>query len=381
MTRRREESHLFFAACHPGAEDTLFAELKRLKFSRVEGRVRGAQFSGPLWEGWRAALHLASAVRVYRQLARFDAPDADALYRGAAEIPWEDLLTPSDTFSIEAHSGESALTHTGFVALKVKDALADRLREKTGARPSVDSEAPDFRLFCHLTRNRCTVSVDVAGRSLHRRGYRRQGVEAPISECLAAVAVELTGWDGLSPFLDPFCGSGTLLIEAGLRATATPPGLIDPDFAFLRHPGFEPDRWEKMLAEARAQIRHPKKLILKGWDVDPHAVRTARENAAKAGLADLVQVEAADVRDFRPKPGWGATVLSNPPYGKRLTEEGLAALFHDVGNLLRERCRGYAVHFFLPSAGLAKALQLKPEKYWPFLHGGMQVRLYRFLIR
>ena len=226
------------------------------------------------------------------------------------------------------------------------------------------------------------LTLDLAGRSLHRRGYRRGSVAAPVSECLAAAAVRLSGWDRKSPLLDPFCGSGTILVEAGLQAARIAPGIFADDYSFRKFPDFEAGRWEEMREEARREARIPKKLILRGWDADPDAVEAARANAKAAGLADLVRVEPGEVRDFRPTPGWGATVLSNPPYGVRLEEEvALEPLYREMGEIFRDRCSGYAVHLFVHGRRLTKALALKPERYWPLVHGGLDVRLYRFLIK
>jgi putative N6-adenine-specific DNA methylase len=177
------------------------------------------------------------------------------------------------------------------------------------------------------------------------------------------------------------CGSGTLLIEAGMRASDMAPGLIDPNFAFLRHPDFDAQRWEELLAAAKKRINIPKRLIIRGSDANPDAVNAARRNVEKAGLSDLIQVVVAEIHDFRPKPGWGATIVSNPPYGKRLEDEQmLLTLYNEMGKIFRERCGGYAVHLFVTSGNLARAFQLKPEKYWPFIHGGIPVRLYQYLM-
>ncbi len=377
---RKVINHQYFAVCPPGVEDALFAEIKREKFSKAERQVGGCRFSGPPWEGWRAVLSLRCAVRVYRQINRFRSLDAEQLYKGAVEIGWEKLMTPESTFSVEAKGRTDALVNSKFIALKLKDGLVDRMRDKFGARPSVDTRNPDFRIFAHVAPSgACSVSVDLGGKPLNRRGYRKRSVEAPVSETLAAAAIEYSGWDGVSPFLDPMCGSGTLVIEAGMRAANIAPGLLNPDFAFVRMPDFEPERWEGMLEEARNRVKIPAKLVLQGSDTDPDAVTAARVNAEAAGLAGCARFVVDDVDNFHPKKGWGATVISNPPYGIRLDDERkLIPFFEKLGALLRERCGGYRILLFLPNKSMLKPLALKPLHYYPMSHGGLDVRLYSF---
>ncbi len=382
MAPHRPLRHAFFAACPPGLESVLLAETRALRLARVEAQVGGIRFEGPEWEGWRAALHLRSAVRVYRELAGFPAPTAEALYRGAQGVDWSRVLDPDQTFAVDAKVSGPTHGHSGFVTLKVKDAVADWFRERHGARPSVDAQDPDVTLLVRLVDDRCSLSLDVAGRSLHRRGYRVQATPAPLGECLAAGAVLLSAWDQKSPFLDPMCGSGTLLIEAGLLAAHVAPGLLAPAFAFERARGFDRGRWEEMRETAKRRVRMPARLVLRGSDLDPEAVAAARRNAEAAGLAELIQVDQADVREFSPTPGWGATVVSNPPYGVRLAEvETLVPLYEALGRVFKERCRGYHVHLFLASGRLARAFRLKPSRYWPLVNGGIPCRFARFEIR
>lgn len=378
----QSRSHAFFASCVPGTEEALLSEGKRLRLGRLEGQVGGIHFEGPESEGWRACLHLRTAVRVYRQLARFPAATAEELYAGAKAFAWGQVLGPQECFAVDAKVSDSAHAHSGFVALKVKDAVADWFRERDGVRPSVDPARADVRLVAHVFRDRCTLSVDLAGRSLHRRGYRPEAAPAPLGECLAAAALILSGWDRRSPLLDPFCGSGTIPIEAGLLASDVAPGLLSEDFAFVRRPGFDPSRWEALRDEARRAVKVPRKLILRGSDLDRSMVEAARRNSRAAGLEELIRFEAADVRDFSPTPGWGATVISNPPYGVRLEDEdSLLPLYESLGRLLKERCRGFHVYLFMASGRLARAFKLKPDHYWPVVHGGLKLRFCRYEIR
>ncbi|TAL16890.1 RNA methyltransferase [bacterium] len=383
METQREKGFVFFAVCNPGAEEALHNEMKELRFFGLERQSGGVSFRGQPSEGWRAVLTLRVAVRVYRELGRFRVPDAAALYNGVFGLPWEKIISSVNTISVDAKVSESpTLTHSGFTALKVKDAIADALRERTGERPNVDTKDPDARIFVLVHRDRCIISLDLAGRSLHRRGYRQGSVEAPISECLSSAAVRYSEWDEKSPFLDPFCGSGTIMIEAAMKAARIMPGSLGSRYSFMRLPGFDEYRWEKMLKEAREGVNIPKKLIMIGSDIDPAAVEAAKANAGGAGVGEMIRFEVADAGDFSPKKGWGATIISNPPYGERLEdEESLIPLYNRFGRALISKCSGCAVHLFMTSQRLRKAMLLKPERYWPLTHGGLDARLYRFLVK
>lgn len=378
----QRRSYRYFAVCPSGAEAALYAELKRGKFGKAEAQVGGAAFAGPASEGWRAVLELRTAVRVLREVGRFPSGDAEALYRGALELPWEEVLTPDMTFAVDAKISDAAIKHTGYAALKVKDAIADRMRKIHGRRPSVDAKNPDLGIYAHAGRTRTVLSVDLGGRPLNRRGYRAGQVEAPISECLAAAAVEYSEWDRKSPFIDPMCGSGTIAIEAAMLAAGMAPGLINPDFAFARMEDFDRIKWEKMLDEARARVKIPPKLIIRGSDADGAAVSAASQNVDAAGLSELVRIERLDVLDYSPRPGWGPVVVSNPPYGKRLGgDDTLEPFFHKLGVHFMSRWKGAKIHLFLPDPRLVKVMTLKPDRYIPFAHGGLEVRLYVFSIR
>ncbi len=376
-------NHKFFAACSPGADSPLFEEMKGRGFGGLRPQGGGVAFSGPISEGYRAVMELRVAVRVFLELGRIGADDADTLYREAKALPWENFLAPSNTFAVDAKvMASETLTHSGFAALKLKDAIADSLRARFGSRPDVDTADPDARIFLLVNGKRAVVSLDLAGKPLGKRGYRAEAVKAPISECLAATAIRFSGWDEKSPLLDPFCGSGTILIEGAMKAAGIMPGSLHQNYSFERLPGFDRSAWENIVKKAGEGVCLPKKLIIIGSDIDPDAVQMAQRNALRAGVGDIVRFEVGDAAGFSPKKGWGATVISNPPFGERLSdEESLVPLFNAFGRALVSKCSGYAIHLFLTSQRLRKALMLKPEKYWPLPHGGLDARLYRFLVK
>lgn len=372
-----------FATCAPGIEPLLQAEAKALKLARVERQTGGVYFEGGARDLARANLELRTAVRVLRRLERFRAEDADELYAGASRIAWERFLAPDGTLAVTAQSTQPGLDHTAFVAQRVKDAVVDRLREQHGARPDVDRDDPDLRVHVHLFGGRATVSLDSSGASLHKRGWRRHQGRAPLAETLAAAVVLLSGWDRRSPLIDPFCGSGTLLIEAGLLASDIAPGLFRERFGFERWRDHDPAPIAKLRADARERVRVPKKLRLIGRDLDPEQVAGARENAAAAGLGDVLDVQQGDARELELKPGWNAWIVTNAPYGVRVGgvrvggEAELIELHQRFGALLRESARGYHLALLAGNPRLGKALGLRPEERIALKNGGLDVELLR----
>jgi putative N6-adenine-specific DNA methylase len=313
----------FFATAARGTEGALRAELTALRLHGVRGDRGGVSFEGTLADGARACLHLRTGMRVLLELARFPAPDAGALYDGARSVPWADWLDLRSTLAVEASVASETITHSGFAALKVKDAVVDALRERLGARPDVDPRDPDVRIVLHLARNEAALSLDLAGEPLHRRGWRGRATVAPLKETLAAAVLALGRVDPALPFVDPLAGSGTLAIEHALRARRIAPGLARA-FGFQRWPGYRGDlqaAYDRLRAEARAAVlpRAPAPIVAR--DLHPRAVETALRAVAAAGVAGDVTVEQGDARDLTPIAAEG-TIVANPPYGERLMGGG-----------------------------------------------------------
>ncbi len=335
----------------------LHRELDDLKLARVERQVGGCVFEGTKLDCVRANLHLRTAIRVLRRLERFEVRDEDALYAMAREVEWERMIRPDASIVIDAQSRDSELNHTRYVEQLVKDAICDRFRALTGERPSVDKNDFDLRVHMHLARNRATLSVDTSGHSLHRRGWRVHQGRAPLSETSAAGIILHSGWDRRAPLLDPFCGTGTILIEAALIASNIAAGTFREQFGFERWLDHEPKLIEAERARAKESIRTPRKLSILGWDRDPQRVEEARENIESAGVQDLVKVERAPVRDFAPRPGWNAWIVTNPPYGERVGDiRQLVPLYREFGANLRERCSGYRLALLSGNEELASEL-------------------------
>lgn len=379
----------FFATCAKGTEGALRRELSALRLPAVRGDRGGVSFEGRLEAGMRACLHSRTAMRVLLELTRFPASSAEALYEGARAVPWDEWLTVRTTLAVEATVTSSAITHSGFAALKVKDAAVDALRDKLGARPDVDARDPDVRIVLHLARDEAALSLDLAGEPLHRRGYRAVSTEAPMKETLAAAILALGGVDPEAPFVDPMAGSGTLAIEHALRARRIAPGLSRA-FGFQRWPmyrGGPQSAWDRMKAEAREAIlpRAPAPVLAR--DLHTKAIEAARRNAAAAGVAEDVAIERADARDLRPIAERGF-IVTNPPYGERLMsgeedprvqQKKLAGFYRGLAEMLVRHSRWTAV-LLCGNPLLERAIPLRAEVDHRLWNGPLEAHLLKYRI-
>lgn len=333
---RRRAVYDFFATAAKGTEGALRDELRALRLREVRADRGGVHFRGELADGMKACLWSRVAMRVLLSLGTFEARGADGLYEAVASIPWEAHLSGRSTFAVHATVRSSELTHSHFVALRAKDAIVDRMREKACTRPTVDTRKPDVHVVVHLARDRATLSLDLSGDPLHRRGWRVEAREAPLRETLAASVLLLGGYDPQRPFLDPMCGSGTLAIEAALLARNIAPGR-GRHFGFMRWPAFGGEAaatFRQLQEEARtaALPRAPAPILARDRFGAP--LEIAERNAHRAGVLADIQFEKRDARDLAPLPQ-GCQIFVNPPYGeriggKRLQLEGLYRTFGEA---------------------------------------------------
>jgi putative N6-adenine-specific DNA methylase len=320
----------FFATAAKGTEPALRDELRELGLAGVRADRGGVHFEGEFAAAYRACLWSRIALRVLTPLATFEASDEERLYAGVRAVDLEHVLDPSRTLVVSAACRSSRLTHTGYLCQLTKDAVVDRIRDRRGARPSVDKRDADVHLFLHLVKDQATLYLDFAGQSLHERGFRAPAAVAPLRETLAAAVVRYSGWDRKSAFADPACGSGTLLLEAGLWAKNVAPGLARARFGFERWVGFDAAE-RRVLADlrddARANVRaHVPPL--RGRDVSDAALALVRTAGSRAGLDVRLELGALAEAD---EPAAGA-VVANPPYGRRL--ERPAELARDLARLV-----------------------------------------------
>ena len=408
----------FFVSCAKGLEYLLADELQALGAARATATVAGVNAEGTLADAQRAVLWSRLASRVLWPLAAFDCPDEQALYAGAAALPWHGHLREGDTVAVDAHVSGEAITHARFAAQRVKDAVVDALREASGARPDVDVESPDLRLNLVVRKGRALLSVDLGGGPLHRRGWRRAQGEAPLKENLAAAVLLRGGWPALyaqgGALLDPMCGSGTLLIEGALMAADVAPGLLrHGDAQPSRWRGFDAEAWRTLVDDAIARERAGRaalRPVFDGSDLDPQAIQAARENATAAGLRDAIRWEVRDVDqldaisfdrhsrasgnpfafDSSPEratatmdsrlrgnddvlaPTRGLAVC-NPPYDARLAAD--PALYRALGDALKRAVPGWRASLLCGDEELAFATGLRAKKRYRMFNGALECTL------
>ena len=377
QAQRPDPKMTCFAAVPRGAEEIAAHELEQLGVGDVAAGRGGVSFTCNREGLYRANLWLRTASRVMVQLAVFPCSSPEDMYAGVHAIPWQELITPAMTLAVDCSLRDSVLTHSGFVALKTKDAVVDRIREACGSRPNVDTTAPDLRINVHLSRNVCTVSLDSSGDALDRRGYRLERNEAPMRETLAAAVVALTGWDGSLPLADPMCGSGTIPVEAALLAAHVPPGL-KRSFGFERWQDYDERVWKRLIREAESGIQRLPLGLITGYDRDSRALALAARNAALAGFEGQLHFFHAALEEFKPEGDKGVVII-NPPYGKRLGDEDeLRELYCQIGDVMKKRCRGWTGFVLTGNLELAKYIGLKASRRYVLFNVPIECRLLKY---
>jgi 23S rRNA (guanine2445-N2)-methyltransferase / 23S rRNA (guanine2069-N7)-methyltransferase len=382
-------THSFFAPSAIHLEALLAEELIAMGASDAVAARGGAAFSGSVELAYRACLWSRVASRVLLVLARFPAATPEALYEGVRSIRWGEHLRGESTLAVDCKVMQSSITHAHYAALKIKDAVVDQLREETGTRPSVDLANPDLHIRARVLRDEATISIDLAGEPLHRRGYRTRGVAAPLKENLAAAILLRAQWPRISSeggeLADPMCGSGTFPIEAAMIAADIAPGLQRARWGFARWNGHDRAAWENLLAEARA--RRDAGLArsiapLRGYDHDATAVHTALANAERAGLSRLVHVERRALEDCAPvRAGSTGLLVANPPYGERIgANDALPGLYALLGRTMRERFPGWRAAVLAGDAELGHRLGLRATKIHSLYNGRIECSLLHFVI-
>ena len=321
-----------------GLEEVLAKELTELGADDIQIGRRMVSFTGDKRMMYRANFHLRTAIRVLKPILHFNAKDADEIYDIVKKrIQWEDYMTVNTSFAVDSVVYSDEFRHSKFVAYRVKDAIADYFREKEGKRPSVQVTNPDITLHIHIAQERCTLSLDSSGESLHRRGYRQEAVEAPLNEVLAAGMLLQTGWKGETDFVDPMCGSGTLPIEAALIARNIAPGVFRKEFAFEKWADFDQEMFDEIYNDDSAEREFEHHIY--GYDIDWKAVNIATNNVRAAGLSKDITIERRDMADFVEMEG-PALMVTNPPYGERITTDDLLGLYRTIGERLKHAFKG-----------------------------------------
>nr|WP_255489791.1 THUMP domain-containing protein [Dysgonomonas sp. 25] len=361
-----------------GLEEVLASELIALGANDIEIGRRMVSFTGNKSLMYKANVCCRTALRILKPIHTFKAKTTDEIYKEVKKLPWFDYLTPESTFAIDAVTFSDYFTHSKFVAYRTKDAIADYFTQRTGNRPSVDVRNPDLLINIHIAQDKCTLSFDSSGESLHKRGYRVGQTEAPLNEVLAAGMIMLTGWRGESDFVDPMCGSGTLLIEAALIARNISPGIYRSNFAFEKWKDFDSELFEEIYNDDSGERDFEHKIY--GSDIDPKAVDVAISNVKSAGLSDCIDLKIKPMEryDAAPAPAEKGILVTNPPYGERLNPDDLFGLYEMIGERLKHVFTGYQAWILSYKKECFDKIGLKPSKKIKLINGSLPCEFRRY---
>lgn len=369
------EQERLIAKTMQGLEPVLADELRALGAEGVEEGCRMVSFLGDKRMMYRANFFLRTAIRILKPLFSFEARTPEEVYGASLSYDWSGIIDPQKRFAVDSVVNSELFKHSGFVALRLKDAIVDQQRNAYGRRPYVDTVNPHIRIHLHIQGSTCSVLLDSSGDSLHMRGYRVEQNAAPLNEVLAAGLILLSGWDMEEPFLDPLCGSGTLPIEAALIAKGIAPGLFRKHFGFENWADFDPDMYAEIYNDDSMETdREP--LII-GSDVSTHAVEMAMMNVTNAGLAKSIRISRQSVFDSSPssKPG---VVITNPPYGERVKQFQLDNFYRQLGDTFKQRYAGWNVWMITGNRQVMKSFGLHPSKTITLFNGPIECKFQRF---
>ncbi len=358
-----------------GLEPVLAKELTQLGANDVQIGRRMVSFTGDLELMYRANFQLHTAIRVLKPLRHFKAKSADDVYEEIKKIDWTEYIGLDKTFSVDAVVFSEEFRHSKFVSYKVKDAIVDQFRETTGKRPNISVANPDIRLNIHVAEDKCTLSLDSSGESLHRRGYRQESVEAPLNEVLAAGMILMTGWHGETDFIDPMCGSGTLLIEAALIARNMAPGLFRKEYAFEKWPDFDKELFDDIYNDESQEQEF--KHHIYGYDIDIKAVITARLNVKAAGLSNFITIEQKDFKNYT-QPANKSILVTNPPYGERISTPDLLGTYKMIGERLKHQFKGNDAWILSYREECFDQIGLKPSIKIPLYNGSLECEFRKY---
>lgn len=352
-----------------GLEEVLAAELVALGANNVQLQRRAVSFTGNQEVMYRANLHLRTASRVLKPIVSFKAVNPDEVYEQIKKVDWEKFMSVDTTFAIDATVFSEEFRHSKFVAYRVKDAIADWFMEKYEKRPSVRLDNPQLMLNIHVAQNQCTLSLDSSGESLHKRGYRVAQTEAPLNEALAAGMILMSGWEGKTDFVDPMCGSGTLLIEAALIALNIPPGIFRKEFAFEKWKDFDQELFDTVYNDD--SLERPFEHKIYGSDVSPLAIKIADQNVRSAGLNKYIELKVLPVQQLE-LPSLHCLMVTNPPYGERITSPDIFGLYSSLGTVLKRKFAGSSAWVISSHEECLEKIGLKPSTKIPLLNGSLE---------
>jgi putative N6-adenine-specific DNA methylase len=368
----------FVATTLYGMEEVLADELTSLGADAVRAHNRAVSFAGDKKMLYRANYHLRTALRVLKPLRAFPARNEDDIYKGIRDIAWEGVMGPKSTLAVESVLVSDRYKHSGYISQKVKDGIVDRFRDRTGSRPSVDLKDPDVRIHIHLGDTHCNVSLDGSGESLHKRGYRTLGYKAPLNEVLAAGLIKLSGWEPGMQFVNPMCGSGTLAIEAGNLARGLPGGYFRTGFGFQAWNDYEPELFESVRKERFLKDYKDQEIL--ACDLAFPAIRAAQQNLARAGLLGKVGLVKSGFESWQiaKETGSEGMIIMNPPYGERMEEDDLQALYKNIGDTLKKNFSGYQAWIFSGNPDAMKHVGLRTSHKLTLFNGPIKCKYHQY---
>jgi len=369
----------YFAQIADSLKEAGARELSELGAEDVRPEFSGIRFRADKSTLYRINYLTRLLSRCLAPLISYACHDTDTLYQKAKQIEWEDFFVQGNTFAVAGNVSDSAISHSKYAALRLKDAVADYFKEKTGRRPGVSVRNPDILLNLHIRNDKAVISLDTSGGALHRRGYREKTVSAPMQETVAAAIIQASEWDGSVPLYDPLCGSGTLLCEALMRYSHIPAGVFRDRFGFEFLPDFDGSVWKQVKKKADGHIRELPQGLIAGSDVSAEAVSAARTNLMGLHYGNNVSVERAD---FRKLPALeGQVLVTNPPYGIRMgRDENLEMFYKNLGDFLKQKCKGSAAFVYFGEREYIKKIGLKASWKKPIKAGGLDGRLVKYEI-
>jgi len=372
-----QQNNRYFAQIPEDLKEPGARELAELGAGDVTPAFRGIYFSADRQTLYRITYSVRLFSRVLAPLVSFACRSTDRLYAMARTVDWTNFMNLKNTFAVFGNVSDSEISHSQYASLLLKDAIADSFRDRFGKRPNVDAKNPDIWFNIHIRKNRATISLDLSGGSLHRRGYRQEAVSAPMQEIVASAIIRYSEWDGSVPLYDPMCGSGTLLSEALLHYCRMPSGILRARFGFEFLPDYDRKIWAKVVKDAARSIRELPDGLIAGSDRDRTAVATARSNVKKLRYGGRVGLRTLDFRDIGNLENH--LIITNPPYGIRMGEkQDLNLLFKDLGDFLKQKCRGAAAYIYFGDREFIKKIGLKPAWKKPLQSGGLDGRLVKY---
>lgn len=360
-----------------GFEDILAHELIQLGATEVEKGVRNVSFVGDKGFMYKANLGIRTAIKILKPIHSFRVTNQDDLYKNIKKMKWEDYLKATGSLAVDATVHNSVFTHSQYTALKTKDAIVDRFRELVGTRPDVDLRFPDLKINVHIDGQNCTISLDTSGESLHRRGYKTATNIAPINEVLAAGLIMMSGWDGQTDFMDPMCGSGTMLAEAAMIACNIPPNLMRKEFAFERWEDWDVELFEKIEESLLKKTRDFHHKII-GYDKSPSAIVKAKENIKNAHLDEFIHIQHEDFFKTQKSGDAKLHMVFNPPYGERLENLNVEEFYGNIGTTLKHGYPNTNAWLITSNLEALKCVGLRPSRKIKVFNAKLEARLVKY---